>query len=226
MAAGHDTQKKNLRPAPDPEPPPEEQGQPEIPNSQEDRLMVRLDATRIQQLPWWAHVERQDREPTQQGHNLRFVLAESRLGCRRCDLCGSRYRGRRGEIGETGERCSGGQACPTFWHMQRRDVEWHDGYWVPIALVLQWEAEDRSVCWRRAASADFVSQGTADFAVAFKAPPTRQQLADHQLRMQEERAAELERIPDQPAADSDNESIPPPWDSRYPAWEANQLRRS
>ena len=82
------------------------------------------------------------------------------------------------------------------------------------------------VCWRSAASADFVSQGTADFAVAFKAPPTRQQLADHQLRMQEERAAELERIPDQPAADSDNESIPPPWDSRYPAWEANQLRRS
>ena len=122
--------------------------------------MPRLDGSRVLQLAWGGYTSRMSREPRRRAH--------SPGGSRLCDLCSSRYLGDRGD--GRGSRCGGGRACPRSWGCRRRDVEWHDGYWVPLAMADKWEAEDR-----RAQHLHHLHQpsGVSGHAPHPKGPPVR-----------------------------------------------------
>ena len=142
-----------------------------------------LGAARLHQLPWTSHAARRQWPPECRGH--------SPGGSRLCDLCGASY------IGE--DACRGGRACPRhFGFRRRRNLEWHDGYWVPRQLAVRWAAEDNGAAdpglvipplphghgapFNTFGVRAWTPPGAADFAAVFKAPPTAEQLAGYRHR--------------------------------------------
>ena len=203
MAAGHDKQKNNLRPAPDPEPPPEEQGQPEIPNSQEEEE---------------EEEEEEQGQPEMHGKNNPALPAPQAQTTRpqRRSRVEFDFRTRSREWIELVAK----EAAQRQWLAGRRLAM--------LAKRRRMDSEEGRATSKlvSARSPGEEVQNTGGSSSSSGLPPPAATAHNAEQQALADMAAELERIPDQPAADSDNESIPPPWDSRYPAWEANQLRRS
>ena len=86
-----------------------------------------LAQSRVDQLPW-GNLERARAAPPERRRRRQD-------GRRECHLCAAVY---------TTDLCAGGQACPRAHGYRRRDVEWYGGYWVPLALLGLWTAEDRA----------------------------------------------------------------------------------
>ena len=75
----------------------------------------------------------------------------------------------------------GGERCPRWFGLRRRQLTWKGGWWVPHGVVKKWEAEDARTFGDQRA---WAPQGSADFAIAYKAPPTEAQFAAHRQLQQ------------------------------------------
>ena len=127
--------------------------------------MTELSADRRQQLPW--AVEGSWRP----GPPLKGLKTPE--GGRLCELCGASYLGERA--------CEGGQSCPRWYGLRRRQLIWSGGFWVLHGLLQKWETEDAAAADAQRA---WAPPGSADFAVAYKAPPTEAQFAAHRQLQQ------------------------------------------
>lgn len=103
-----------------------------------------LSADRLAMVPWAVHAGRQSRPP---------APGRSKAGGRLCELCGAAYLGN--------HECTGGARCPRYYNARRRELEWHQGFWLPMRLVVLWRSTDEEARAREGRAIVAASPGRA-----------------------------------------------------------------